>query len=260
MRQTIVGAGLLVLFSMGAPCQPAFEVASVKPDRTGVRGSMEFSSSRDRFTATDMPLGALILVAYNITVRQLSGPGEVLSARFDIAAKAEHPVSADAMMHMLQSLLADRFKLVIHRERREVPVYALRIGKGGPKLKPSDLPPGAGVVPRTPSTAGGSESAGGHLAFKDESMPDFAWALSRMAGIGDRVVVDETGLKGKYDFQLTLERDSAPPAGADAHGPAATLGPPIFSAPREQLGLQLESSKALVEFLVVDHAEQPAEN
>ena len=91
-------------------------------------------------------------------------------------------------------------------------------------------------------------------------MPDFAWALSRTAGIGDRVVVDDTGLKGNYDFELTFERDSAP-AGADVGEPAARLvGPSIFSALQEQLGLKLESKKAPVEFLIIDHIEKPSEN
>ena len=97
------------------------------------------------------------------------------------------------------------------------------------------------------------------MIFKNESMPDFAWALSRTAGIGDRVVVDDTGLKGNYDFELTFERDSAP-AGADVGEPARLVGPSIFSALQEQLGLKLESKKAPVEFLIIDHIERPSEN
>ena len=92
-------------------------------------------------------------------------------------------------------------------------------------------------------------------------MSDFAWALSRMAGIGDRVVVDATGLKGNYDFDLTFERDSAPAAGADVREPTARLeGSSVFSALQEQLGLKLESKKAPVEFVVIDHIEKPSGN
>jgi uncharacterized protein (TIGR03435 family) len=222
---------------------------------------MDFSKGGERFTATNMPLGALILIAYDITVRQLSGPGAVLSEKYDIAAKAEHPARPGEILRMLQALLADRFKLVVRRETREVPVYALTIAKGGPKLHPSDVSESEGAGPRTPAGAGGVEPRSGHLIFKNESMPDFAWALTRTAGIGDRVVVDDTGLKGRYDFELKYERDNVPPAGAEAHEPGTRAeGPSIFSALQEQLGLKLESKKAPVEFLIVEHAEKPSEN
>ena len=88
-------------------------------------------------------------------------------------------------------------------------------------------------------------------------MADFAWALSRMARIGDRQVVDNTGLEGNYDFTLTFDRSPVPPAGTDA---PPRLGPDIFSAVQRQLGLKLESAKALVRFLVIDHVEKPSAN
>ena len=267
MGRIIARAGLIAFMSLGACGQVAtapsvFEVASVRLNKTGTRGgSMDFSKGGERFTATNMPLGALVLVAYNVTVRQLSGPGASLSEKYDIAAKAEHAVSADEMLHMLQALLVDRFKLVVRQETKEVPVYALTIGKGGPKLRQGDPPEREGATPRTPSHAGGTEPRSGHLIFKNESMSDFAWALSRTAGIGDRVVVDNTGLKGNYDFELTFERDSRPPAGADVREPAIRLqGPSIFSALQEQLGLKLESKKAPIEFLIIDYVEKPSEN
>src|SRR5260370_11261727 len=131
MGQTIRSASLIALMAFGAfgqdaPARLVFEVASVKPSKGEVRGaSADFSEGGQRFTATTMPLGGLILMAYNITVRQLSGPGPVLSERYDVAAKAERSVSRDQMLRMLQALLVDRFKLVLHRETKEVPVYAL---------------------------------------------------------------------------------------------------------------------------------------
>jgi uncharacterized protein (TIGR03435 family) len=92
-------------------------------------------------------------------------------------------------------------------------------------------------------------------------MSDFAWALTRMAGIGDRVVVDNTGLRGNYDFDLTFGRDNPSPVGPDGRGPATRLeDPSIFSALQEQLGLKLESKKAPVQFLIIDHVERPSEN
>lgn len=132
---------LLAFMSFGACGQVAtapsiFEVASVRLNKTGSRGgSMEFSKGGERFTATNMPFGAFVLIAYNVTVRQLSGPGVFLSEKYDIAAKAEHAVRPEEMLRMLQALLVDRFKLVIRHETKEVPVYALTIGKGGPNSR-----------------------------------------------------------------------------------------------------------------------------
>jgi uncharacterized protein (TIGR03435 family) len=105
-------ASLIALLPSGlwsqTAVQPKFEVASIKANKTGVRGgSMEFSPGGERFTMTNMPLGALLLVAYDITVRQLSGAPDAISEHYDIAAKAEHPVSRDEMLRMIQALLAD---------------------------------------------------------------------------------------------------------------------------------------------------------
>jgi hypothetical protein len=241
MGRIIACTSLIASLSFGASGQ-VFEVASVRLNKSGIRGgSMEFSRGGERFTATNMPLGALILVAYDVTVRQLSGPDESFGEKYDVSAKAEYAVGAD-----------------VRKEIKEVPVDALTIGKGGSKILRSKAPESAATL-RTPARAGGTEPRSGHLIFKNESMPDFAWAQSGMAGIGDRVVVDQTGLKGTYDFELTFERDSAP--SADAREPEPSLeGAPVFSALQEQLGLRLESKKALVEFLIVDHVERPSEN
>jgi len=208
---------------------------------------------------TNMPLGALLLVAYDITVRQLSGAPDAISEKYDIAAKAEHSVSRDEMLRMIQALLADRFKLVLRRETKDVPVYALTVAPGGPKLRHSTSADDERTTPRIPARAGGAES-NGSVFFTNESMADFAWALTRMAGIGDRVVVDNTGLVGNYDFTLTFVRDTTPPA-VEVKEPAVTPdGPPIFLAVREQLGLKLEAKRAPVEFVVIEHIERPSEN
>ena len=163
---------------------------------------------------------------------------------------------------MLQALLVDRFKLVVHKDVREVPVYALVVAKGGQKLHQSDQSGIDGATPRVPSRAGGTEPRSGHLIFKNESMSDFAWALSRMAGIGDRLVVDNTGLKGSYDFELMFAKDSAPPATADGREPVMhSQDPSIFSALQDQLGLKLEPKKIPVDVLIIDSADKiPTQN
>jgi len=265
MQRTIRRVGLMACLSIGAYGQaaapgPEFEVASVRLNQSRNRGSIEFPPGRERFTATNIPLAAIIMVAYNLTVRQISGSSPILGERYDIAAKADHTVRPDEMLRMLQALLANRFKLVVRLETREVPVWALTVGKGGPKLRQSDAVITEAAVPRTPARAGGTEPRSGYLIFKNESMPDFAWALSRTAAIGDRVVVDQTGLKGNYDFDLIFERDSPPPVGSDVREPSPQQGASIFSAIQEQLGLKLEAARAPVEFLIVEHVERPTEN
>ena len=132
---------LIACLSIGASGQspagePRFEVASVKPNRTRVRSSIDFAKGGERFTATNTPLGALIIIAYDVTVRQLSGPQGPLSERYDIAATTERPVKAGDMLPMLRALLAERFHLVVRRETRDVPVLALTVAKGGPKTAP----------------------------------------------------------------------------------------------------------------------------
>jgi len=260
MTRSMAIASLLACSSLTAYGQPVaplptFEVASVRLNKSGVRGgSTEFSKGGERFTAINMPFGALVLIAYNITVRQLSDPPEFVSEKYDVIAKAEHSVRSDEMLRMLQALLADRFKLVIRRETREVPVYALTLARGGPKLQPAASPDSHASVPRTPAHASGNEVRSGHVAFQAESMSDFAWALTRMAGIGDRIVVDQTGLRDRYDFELKFGRDRLGPENVPSQDPS------IFSALQEQLGLKLESKKAPVEFLIIDHVERPTEN
>ena len=233
---------------------PAFEVASVKPNTAGGRMSVQFSS--DRFTAFDIGVGPLVLLAYNLNLRQISGLDHTFDGRFDIVAKAEHRVSSAEMRQMLQSLLADRFKLQIHWETREAPVYSLTVAKGGPKLRRSDTPEADIPRVRTPDSAIGAETASG-IRYTHESMADFAWALSLISRIGDRQVIDNTGIEGHYDFTLTFDANPVPPAGTDA---PPRLGPDIFSAVREQLGLKLEPARASVQFLVIDHVERPSAN
>ncbi len=231
-----------------------FEVASVKPNTAG--GRMIVETKGDRFSAFDIGIGPLVLMAYDLTVRQISGLDRTFDDRYDIVAKAERPLGSAEMRQMLQSLLAERFKLQVHWQTREVPVYSLTVGKSGPKLRHSDQPGDDIPSVRTPDSAGGRDTPSG-VSYTHETMADFAWALSRTVAIGDRQVVDNTGLEGRYDFMLSFDRNSVPPAGTDS---PPRLGPDIFSAVQEQLGLKLESAKARVRFLMIDHVERPSAN
>jgi uncharacterized protein (TIGR03435 family) len=244
----LVACILVSASAVGAGWGQAFEVASVRLNKSGARGgTIEFPPGHERFVMTNMSLGALILVAYDITVRQFSGAELLGSECYDIAAKAERPTTRAEMLAMLRRLLAERFRLTVRRETRELPVYALTVVKGGPKLKPSSAPEKDGGTPLVPAHAGGSEAETGHLIFKNESMSEFAWALSRTEATGERVVADQTGLRGIYDFELKWVREGAE-------------GPSIFDALPEQLGLKLEPKKAPVELVVVEHVERPTEN
>ena len=200
---------------------------------------------------------------------------------FDIEAKAGGNVTRDQINLMLQSLLADRFKLAAHQETRPLPVYALvlsKAGKTGPQLQshgddskcadvsgglPPPPVPGAGApkVPCGGFIMGGSP-AGFHMGGQKITMMDLTRTLSNFV---DRVVVDRTGLSGTFDLSIDFAPQQAPPGftpgpGADA-GAADPSGPvSIFTAVQEQLGLKLEPQTGPVDVLVIDHVERPSEN
>jgi uncharacterized protein (TIGR03435 family) len=219
--------------------RPSFEVASVKLNKSGVReGSRINFYEGQRFTANDYMPGALIMSAYDLGLQQLSGPnGPLFEDRYDIDAKPDHPVSPTLMKRMLQSLLEERFKLRLRREIRQVPVYALVVGKDGPKFHESSRGPNDGPV---------ADFSSGKPLLKNSAMSDLVMSLSPR--VPDRIVVDRTGLKGRYDLEygwyLALRDPDAPS---------------IFTA-IQVLGLKLEPQKSPVEFFVVDHVERPSEN
>jgi uncharacterized protein (TIGR03435 family) len=231
---------------------PTFEVASIRPNHTtGGRPNAEFLSGGQRFAATNISLANLIIVAYGITPRQIGPLPPITFEKYDILASTDHPVSRDQMRRMIQSLLADRFKLKIHPESKELSVYELVVDKHGPKLQR-----GQGQLPWNLTRSRGSEQdIGGvnHITFTDESMADFASVLSTLLAVG-RMVIDKTGLSGNYDFGLKYTRADRPIPPSDADAPS------IFTAMQEQLGLRLEPAKGPVEILVVDHVERPDEN
>jgi bla regulator protein blaR1 len=256
----------------------SYEVASIKPEKTG---SMMFRvlNTPDGFSATTT-VQMLIRVAYGIEDNQISAaPGWVSSEKYDVEAKMDQDTAeklkkiAEAQMeptrqHMLQTLLADRFKLTIHRETKELPIYSLVVAKGGAKLheaKPDDnyLNGIKGLDGRpVPAGAHLMRMGRGELRGQSLGMGQIAHLLTMQTG---RTVVDNTGLKGNYDFTLHWTPDQSTPAlNGPGGGPDSTTssesGPSIFTAVQEQLGLKLESQKGPVEILVIDHVEKPSEN
>jgi uncharacterized protein (TIGR03435 family) len=262
----------------GAQATPkplAFDVVSIKPDKSETGPfTIGFPADGDGLVVTNIPLGYIIQFAYNFERGDLvSGmPDWVKSERYDIQAKvaaadlaAWRELSDSDRRVMVQAILADRFKLQVRREPRDVPIYELVVAKTGSKVK--EAKPGD---PRELKGPDGSLIRGmlhtgqGQFTAQNESMSDLALNLSDYA---DRQVIDKTGLTGRYDFtlQFTPEPGHGPEyrgaAGRAQSGtPPDTAGPSVYTAVQEQLGLKLEPAKSPVEGLVIDHVERPAGN
>jgi bla regulator protein blaR1 len=246
-----IAIGLLNAPAGHAQSQEAFDVASVKLNKTGGRGGYPgLAPGGQRFTATNLPLLALIMLAYNVTPRQISGvPSSFNTEGYDIDAKCDHPIEREQALRMLQTLLADRFKLTLHRETRDQPIYALVVGKGGPKLHET----------AEESLTPDAQRTGRRFVYKSTPVSVLTLILSQQL---DRTVVDMTGLKGRYDFSLEYTSDRVGRGVLEGREPAPDPDglPSISTAVQEQLGLKLESRKGPVEFIVVDHAERPSGN
>lgn len=246
------------------PPELAFEVASIRPNKSGgSHSSTGFNNGR--FTVTNTNLKTLMQYnAFGIPEAQiLAQPAWLSTDRFDIDAKLDDTVAEQMknlgieaktrwMHQIVQQLLADRFKLVFHWETKEMPVYALNIAKSGAKVNRSKNADGG------PSVSWNN----GSLTAKNVTIGKLAQTLtiasSRELG---RIVIDQTGLEGKYDLTLTWAPDDRSASLTDkSNDYAAPPGPSIFTALQEQLGLKLESTKAPVQTLVIDHIEQPSEN
>ena len=228
---------------------PKFEVASVKRTDPGDPRTM-FDWQPGRFRAVGVTVNALICAAFDIQLTQVSGgPAWLDSDRFDIDAKPESVAGVAGypqMRLMVQSLLKDRFKLVVHFETRPAPVYELVVTKGGAKLKKAI---DNAVPPR-------QQLGRGQLIASATPVSQVIPLLSLLA---KRQVVDKTGLTGVYDFTLTYALDASQiaAAGPNAPAPVDPNAPSIFTALQEQLGLKLESAQGPVDVLVVDRAEKP---
>lgn len=241
---------------------PAYDVVSIKPNKSGSRGTM-INVQNDSFSATNVSLKNMLLNAYDVKDYLISGlTGWANSERFDINAKivdmdadALKKVTGEQRQAMLQQLLADRFQLKVHLQTEVLPTYEMVIAKGGPKIKEVEPPgddPDADKSKEFKGMGRGSMMVNNTtLQAHDIPLDSLAYSLS---GRLSRTVVDKTGLKGKYDIVLTWSPDDGSTAAADSSAPS------LFTALQEQLGLKLQPSKAPLETLVVDHVEPPTEN
>jgi uncharacterized protein (TIGR03435 family) len=232
-----------------------FEVASVKANYSDDRGSFEVSTAGDRLSVRNTYLGIIIMRAYNFDESQFAVPTpQLLRARFDVEAKAEHPVSRNDVMLMLQTLLVERFKLRLHRETREVSGYALVQAKGEPKLRQHD-----GASPSDCKHRMGSD---GQLFFENCPLSNLAGTNVLYSMLGRRFVADETGLTGTYDFELmaSWELPANPREGRQEPRVINAGAPSIFTAIERQLGMKLEPKHIPVDFFTIEHIEKPSEN
>lgn len=263
-----------------------FEVASIKPSEPQpmgrIRVSMDADGSMLRYS--NVSLKDVIRVAFKVKDFQIDGPDWLESQRFDIVAKFPAGAKREQAPELLQSLLAERFQLKVHRDTKDHAIYAMVAGKGGPKLKPTEAPAGDQPQGARRGGPGGRGNTmmmmgpdGAHLKATGATLPNLAEMIARFA---DRPVVDETGIKGEYDFDLTFMPEHVrgmpgggrgpmgPPPGA-GHAPGAPA--PSADAPPQAAGsiydsvqaygLKLESRKAPLEMLIIDHAEKaPTEN
>ena len=224
-----------------------FAVVSVKPSIPAPGSASGIRTAHGRLDASNVTLQRCIMGAYGVGPNQISGGPDWLDSEFfEITATADQPTDDDAaMMTMLKSVLAERFKLVLHSTTRTTSALVLDVAKTGPKLVKSD--PGEAATNTSTSNTGAVVIDAHHA-----DMDAFARVLSRKT---EYPVVNNTGLEGIFDFKLQWMPERMRPA--DAATPEA---PSIFSAIQEQLGLQLRSRKTEVEMLVIDHAERPSAN
>ena len=234
--------------------QPAFEVVSVRPNKSGPGGAFIRREPGGAFAAGNVTVRDLLLYAYRVPrYRMVGGPDWMGGDRFDIQARAGREfaaasggVSEDRLM--LRSLLADRFRLAAQYETREMPIYTLVLarsdGRLGPQLRRSSIDCATAKPP-----CGGSGGPG-TMSGRGMAISAFPDALS---GQVQRLVVDRTGLTGLWDLELTFAPEGAPTAGA-----TPDTRPSVFTALQEQLGLKLEPATGPVEVLVIDRVERPS--
>jgi uncharacterized protein (TIGR03435 family) len=258
MRRWILGVALAVsgtgaLAQAAPPTFDAFEVATVKPVNTDAHAGRMFRMEGDRrWQATNFTLKSLIALAYDLNPRTISGgPGWMDEQHFDVEAVTPGSVKPTRreQMQMLRALLVERFGLKFHREPKEFSIYELTVTKGGPKLRPTATPDAE------PQLFGVVYPDRIEVPARNVSMDDFVAMLQRATL--DRPTVNQTGLAGRYDFDLVFAQDESQYGGELAKAPDDTQSPPLFTAVQEQLGLKLEATKGTVQAMVVDGAGKP---
>jgi uncharacterized protein (TIGR03435 family) len=231
---------------------PAFEVASIKPNthaKSGGEGSRRQSFSVDpgRITLVNATLRSCLRIAFDVKDYQVTGPSWLEDERYDITAKAADAATEKEMHRMLQRLLAERFKLEYHTVTKELPAYVLLVGKGGPKFQESKTEGEFSAKPTSRTSA----------SFEHAQVSQL---VDLLIDVMRSPVVDETGLKGKYDVQVDMT-SYLPDNFEHSNGPPPDLPGIVMTALQKELGLRLESRKMPLDMIVVDKMERaPTEN
>ena len=260
--------------------EPAFDVVSIKPTQSSaIGGGLRFNPS-GRVEWTGTTLRNLIRMGYQrfgFDPREVvGGPAWIDSERFDIIATAERPAQnrsdgfPEQLFAMIQAFVEERFKVRVHNEQREAPIYALVLargdGKTGAALRqvPDTCAEAIKAIgektPRSGPPPCSFGASAGRLIGTGVTMTMFGYVLSNFVG---RTVVDRTGIAGSCDIELTFDPATAaqaPPGAAPGPTPADDTKPSIFTALQEQLGLKLESTRGPIDVLVIDQAERPTPN
>ena len=244
---------------MAADADPSFDVATIKPNDTGATSMQGLTIRGRNFATRASSLGDLISFAYNVQIKQISGgPDWMTKDRYDIAAvpDQEGAPNAEQVRIMIRKLLADRFKLTFHHEKRELSAFVLTTAASGSKLTPTES---KGSLP---GLFYGPGKGGIGLHVMNATMGDFTSFLQQ--AVLDRPVVDQTSLTGKYDFTFVFTPDDSQFNGHPPQLPKPAddveAAPSLFEAIQQSLGLKLEAKKAMADVIAIDHVEKPSAN
>lgn len=277
-----VAITLLAAIGILAQPRPQIEISSLKLHAGEGKGP-EMKGSPGGFSLQNASLRDMIRAVYDVRDFQISrGPEWIDSAHYDIETKARGVPPSQMHVVVVDAVLKDKFKLKVHRETRELPVYVLTVAKGGPRMRQSKegscVPFEGKTMPRRIAPAqrpycgfadrGISlwlnrtiDAVGMSIADPPGRKPELPIVLSLTAFLSsnlDRMVIDKTGLTGKYDIHLEWNPQATKVDGGRA--PSADDGPSLFTAVQDQLGLKLESGEGPVEVVVIDHVERPNAN
>jgi uncharacterized protein (TIGR03435 family) len=241
---------------MAADADPSFEVATVKPAKPEEQGRAFLVRGR-QFSTINTTLTSLISFAYGLQDKQIvGGPDWMTTDKWDIEAQPDAPGTPNdkQLKSMLQKLLADRFQLKFHQDKKELSAYVLAVSKTGAKMNKNESDPNG--------LPGLFFTQLGVLNVRNATMTDFSQLMQ--SAVLDRPVVNSTALAGKYDFQLKWTPDESQFGGMGIKVPppseAADAPPPLFTALQEQLGLKMDVEKTPVQVYVLDHVEKPSAN
>ncbi len=242
------------IFGQTAPVRLVYDVAFVKPSEPDASdGEVDPLPGGTGYNALRISVKDMLSVMYRVPGRQITGGPEWLySEKFDVLARTDRPYSIDDLHLMFQNLLADRFNLKLHRQIKPGPVYVLTIASSGLKMKLVD----PGKDRHSPVTTGSNDETTGSRV----PMNYFCFWLGQNLQNDQRPVLDKTGLTGTYDFTLKFRPQLPPDASTEGMSPETQSLPSIFTALKDQLGLELIPQKGPVETLVIDHAEKPSAN